>query len=182
SLGADIDLKVDYFRLSDSNFRHTADGDGVYVGLSMYKQLFVPNLYFGMEAGWAGASGTVTNRGGFSFDNDVNYVLVEFNTKYVIPISRCFNFDFGAGISANYLDVTVNSYGRSWDDSKWLFGGQFFAEANYKIKNFFTGIDVKYQLTEDTHLFGETLLFGNHPYSGTSADNLRVGAHAGFYF
>jgi hypothetical protein len=172
SLCNDVALKVDYFRLSDTNFRHTNDGDGVFVGLAAYRQLFVTKLYFGIEAGWAGASGTVKNRCGFIFDNDVNYVPIEFNTKYVIHVTRFLNLDFGAGISANHLDVSVNSYGRSWDDESWLFGGQFFA-----------GVDVKYQLTEETHLFGgQTLRFGNHPFSGTSADNLRAGAHLGFYF
>jgi hypothetical protein len=179
-IGADVAVKVQYFRFMDSDFKDAGVQDGVYVGIEAYKQLFLPNLYFGVEAGWAGASGNFTTPiindfGALTVDSEVNYVPIEFNVKYVFELSPCLFFDLGGGFSINYLDMKVESMGVSASQNDWLWGGQFFAELNYKITpNFFVGIGAKYQLTEDIELFGAD--------TGTSADNFRVGAQLGYRF
>jgi hypothetical protein len=179
-VGADIAVKVEYFRFMDSNLRDAGAKDGVYVGLEAYKQLFIPNLFFGVEAGWAGTSGSfdsspINDILVFHVDTDVNYVPIEFNAKYVFNISPCLFFDIGGGFSINYLNIKVESLGVSASDNDWLWGGQFFGELNYKITPcLFVGVGVKYQLTEDMRLFGAN--------TETSADNFRVGAQLGYKF
>ena len=79
----------------------------------------------------------------------------------------------GAGISYNYFKIEANRIDEYADD--WLFGGQFFADLNYMMtKEWFLGINGKYQITED-------LEFDNID-TKTSADNWRVGAQIGFMF
>ncbi len=182
----DVALKVDYFHFSDSQIKNLNAGDGVYIGVESYKRLFCPNLYLGLTIGWAGTSGSVSGVvSGFGFEpaflsanSSIDYVPIEFNLKYVIPISPCFNFAFGGGPSINYFsissDAVTNAGSVHLSDSDWVWGGQFFAELNYNISNWVVGIDLKYQLTEDLHLFGVDTQAG--------ADNFRAGGRVGFKF
>jgi opacity protein-like surface antigen len=81
--------------------------------------------------------------------------------------------DFGAGISYNYFKIEAEDIDADADD--WLFGGQVFADINYKInKDWFIGINGKYQFTDD-------LEFDNIDTS-TNANNWRVGAQVGLMF
>ena len=174
-IGADVALKVQYFRFMDSAFKDAGAENGVFVGVEAYKQLFIPNLYFGLEAGWAGTSGSFDafNNPRFAIDTDVSYVPIEFNAKYVFEINPCLFFDLGAGFSINYIDIKTEAFRVSVSEDDWLWGGQFFGELNYNITpNLFAGIGVKYQLTESTRLFG----------TDANADNLRVGAQVGYKF
>jgi len=184
--GSEVAVKVDYFHFTDSQIKSLNSQDGVYIGLESYKQLFCPNLYFGMAIGWAGPSGNVSGLVSSavflptfaSADSSIDYVPIELNVKYVIPFSKCFNLAFGAGGSINYFSPTTNittpgAVGH-FSDSDWVWGGQFFGEMNYKFNNWFIGVDVKYQVTEDLHLFGIDTQAG--------ADNLRAGGRIGFTF
>ncbi|MEN6441467.1 MAG: outer membrane beta-barrel protein [Syntrophobacter sp.] len=176
-----VALKVEYLRFMDDSIRELNAGDGIYVGIEAYKQLLLPNLYFGMQIGWGGSSGDVnvpwfTYGEPISYSTDVNYVPIEFNVKYAIPLDRCLILDFGSGFSINYFDITVkdNLWRNSGSENDWIFGGQFFVDLNYKYANWLFGVGVKYQLT-DTMSFGGT-------DTGISADNLRIGLQAGFTF
>jgi hypothetical protein len=201
-IGADVAVKVQYIRFMDSTIRGMDLENGVYVGVEAYKQFFLPNLYFGIEAGWTGTSSnpspTLSSNDelpntSIKLDLDMTYVPIEFNTKYVIPINHCLNFDIGAGFSYNYIRLHENAPGIprigappsastsvSVSTENWIFGGQFFAELNYKFKNnLYMGIAAKYQLTEDTTFPA--------PYRGAgtssmSADNFRVGMQMGYMF
>ena len=175
SLGVgNVALKVDYFRFTDGNMGDLNLQNGVYIGGESYMAVFLPNLYAGIEAGWAGTSGDFKYRN-FKADLSVNYVPIELNMKYAFELTPCFVLDLGAGVSANYFDLEVDVGGRSASSSDWLFGGQFFADVNYKFADrWFVGANIKYQVTQDIHLEG----IG----TDTSGSNLRVGGQLGFVF
>jgi len=176
-----VAVKVEYLRFMDDSIRELNAGDGIYVGVEAYKQLFLPNLYLGMQIGWGGSSGDVTVPWFYSgqttaYSTDVDYVPIEFNIKYAIPLDRSLILDFGSGFSFNYFDISVKDkwYGYSGSENDWVIGGQFFADLNYKYANWLFGIGVKYQLTD-------TMSFGGVNTS-VSADNLRIGMQAGYSF
>jgi hypothetical protein len=181
-LGADVAVKVDYFRFMDSTLGDLDLQNGVYVGIEAYKQLLCPNLYLGAEVGWAGtdaSAGVWRNELLLnSVDLDVTYVPIEFNAKYVIPIQPCLKLDLGAGLSLNYFKLSVDSSQLglgSGSDSDWAFGGQFFTALNYTFSNnLFLGVEAKYQLTQNLTIRGLP--------SDVSADNLRIGGQFGYKF
>ncbi len=175
SLGVgNVALKVDYFRFTDSNMGDLNLQNGIYIGGESYMAVFLPNLYVGIEAGWAGTSGDFKYRG-FKADLSTNYVPIEFNIKYAFELSPCFVFDLGAGPSINYFDMEADVGGFSTSSHDWLFGGQFFADVDYKFGNgWFVGANIKYQVTQDIHLEGID--------TETSGSNLRVGGQLGFMF
>ena len=170
-----IALKVDYINFTEDAFDEIDLENGVYVGLEGYYAIY-PNLYLGLEAGWAGTE----NDGDLEIDGekrnvdiDVTFVPVELNLKYVFELDPNWNIGVGAGISYNYFKIEANKIDESADD--WVFGGQIFADVNYKMsKEWFIGINAKYQFTDD-------LEFDNVDTS-TSADNFRVGAQIGYMF
>jgi hypothetical protein len=75
-----VAVKVDYIYFTDDVFDNVDIKDAVYLGLEAYYAI-MPNLYLGMEAGWAGPSndGRVDD---IDVDLDINYVPVELNLKY----------------------------------------------------------------------------------------------------
>ncbi|MEM5787111.1 MAG: outer membrane beta-barrel protein [Syntrophobacteraceae bacterium] len=181
-IGANVAAKVDYFHFTDSNIADLNAQDGVYVGIEAYKQLFFPNFNLGMEVGWAGTSGSTTGFVPFgpfitqvTLDTDINYIPIEFNAKYVVPLSDCFSLDLGAGFSINHFDIEtkIPALGSVSDDD-WVWGGQFFTGLNYRYRNWLMGINFKYQLTEELRFFGAN--------TSTSADNLRAGVQIGYTF
>jgi len=182
SEGTDLAFKVDYFHFTDSLIKNLNSQDGVYFGLEAYKQLFCRNLYLGIAIGWAGTSGSVSGLvagpgllpASLSADTSIDYVPIELNAKYVIPINRSLNFAFGGGGSINYFSIGSNSGPFHVSDSDWVWGGQVFGELNYRFNNWFIGADIKYQFTEDLNLFGVDTQSG--------ADNFRAGGHIGFSF
>ncbi len=176
---ADVAVKVDWFHFTDSSLGDLSLQNSVYVGLETYFALacVCPNLYLGLEAGWAGPSNDVNfgNRQFADVDLNVNYVPIEFNAKYVFDITPCLKFDLGGGISANWFNLDVSVRRNSFSSSDWLFGGQFFSDINYRFAhNWFIGANVKYQLTQDIELNGIN--------TNTSANNVRVGGQLGFIF
>ena len=95
--------------------------------------------------------------------------------KYAFEASPELVFDVGAGFSLNYLDIEQELGGWSTSSDDWLFGGQFFANVDYKFGNgWFVGANVKYQLTDDTHI--------DLINKEISASNFRIGGQVGFLF
>jgi len=171
-----IALKVDYINFTEDAFDKIDLENGVYVGLEGYYAIY-PNLYLGLEAGWAGSKNDDTidtdEFGEVDVDIDVTFIPVELNLKYAVALDPNWVIDFGAGISYSYFKIEANGIDEDADD--WLFGGQVFADITYKInKEWFIGINGKYQFTDD-------LEFDNID-TKTSADNWRVGAHVGLMF
>jgi outer membrane protein W len=172
---SNIALKVDYINFTQDAFDNIDLENGVYVGLEGYYAIY-PNLYLGLEAGWAGSE----NDGDLHIDGekvnvdiDVTFIPVELNLKYAVELDPNWSIGFGAGISYSYFEIEANKLDESADD--WVFGGQVFADVNYKLsKEWFLGINAKYQFTDD-------LEFDNYDTS-TSADNFRVGAQVGYMF
>jgi len=179
---SNIALKVDYFEFTEDVFGDVDLDQGVYVGLEGYYGV-MPELYLGLEVGWAGTSndGDV-NIAGDKVDTDVDVTLVpiELNLKYAIAASPEWVIGIGAGVSYNYFDVEVDpkGYGDA-DEDDWVWGGQVFADVNYKMSDqWFIGINGKYQFTEDL----EFEIRGEDVDTDTSADNWRLGAQIGLMF
>jgi len=170
-----IALKVDYINFTEDVFDNIDLDNGIYLGLEGYYTIY-PNLYLGLEAGWAGTS----NDGDIEIDGekrnvdiDVTFVPIELNLKYVFELDPNWSIGVGAGISYSFFEIEANKIDESVDD--WVFGGQVFADVNYKMsKEWFIGINAKYQFTDD-------LEFDNVDTS-TSADNFRIGAQIGYMF
>jgi len=171
-------LKVDYINFTDDVFENIDLDNGIYVGLEGYHAV-MPNLYLGMEVGWAGAEND-DNIGNLKVDIDVTYIPIELNLKYVAEIAPQLVLGVGGGISYNYFEIEANNIDRDADD--WVFGGQLFAEINYKMNDaWFLGLETKYQWTDDLEF--DDIGPGEQDFdTETSADNWRIGAKVGFLF
>jgi opacity protein-like surface antigen len=113
-------------------------------------------------------------------DIDVTFIPIELNLKYMAEIAPQWVLGVGGGISYNYFEIEANDIDRDADD--WVFGGQVFAELNYKMDDqWFLGIETKYQWTEDLE-FDDFGFDGRDFDTETSADNWRIGARVGFVF
>jgi opacity protein-like surface antigen len=177
-------LKVDYFSFTEDAFEDVDLEDGIYIGVEGYMPLLYPNLYVGLETGWAGSEneGDLFIRGRESdYDLDATLVPIELNAKYAFEINPNLVLDLGAGISVNYFDLEldVEDSPADGDADDWVFGGQFFADINYKLyNNWFLGANIKYQITDDLELDTDD----GEIDTDVSADNFRVGAHVGLLF
>ncbi len=172
---SNLALKVDYINFTGDVFNKIDMKDAVYLGLEGYIAL-TPNLYLGVESGWAGPSneGTIDST---NFDLDITYVPVELNLKYAVEIAPNWVIDLGAGVSYNYFKIEANNLDTSADD--WVFGGQVFADVNYKLDNlWFIGINGKYQFTDNLSFDVQ----GSNINTSTNVNNWRVGAQIGFMF
>ena len=183
NLGADVALKVDFFHFMDSDIGDLNAENGVLVSLEFYKEVFFPNFFLGVEAGWGQSWGSihvsdfVNEQEVLSkLDTTITYVPIEFNAKYAIPLAPNFALGLGAGISMNYIGGEFEAFGESFSDDDWVFGGQFFAQLDYKCHNWFFGAHVKYKITEDVKFVKD--LTGDE----VSADNIAVGLNLGFLF
>jgi hypothetical protein len=155
-----IAVKLGYINFTDDVLKNVDLDTGLYVGLEGYGEI-APNLYLGAEVGYVNPDssldedvydpyyGTVHVHA----DTELTFVPIELNLKYAIKAVPNLVIDFGAGGSYNYVKVEATasaldlSISESTDD--WLWGGQFFADVNYTINQFFIGVNGKYQLTED---------------------------------
>jgi len=177
---SNVALKVDYINFTEDAFDEVDLESGVYVGLEGYYGI-MPNLYLGLEAGWAGTS----NDGHLDaldtdVDVEVTLIPIELNLKYAFEVSPAWVIDIGAGVSYSMFEIEVDldDFGDA-DQDDWVFGGQVFADVNYKLNNqWFIGINGKYQFTEDLEFEVE----GEDVDAKSSADNWRVGAHVGLMF
>ena len=164
-------LKVDYINFTENDLEDLDVDTAAYVGIEGYG-LIAPNLYLGIEVGYANPDGGAR---GFDYDidTDVTFAPSELNLKYAVNVTPNLVFDFGGGISTTYVEVeqTVTT---PYDiifitDSDWLFGGQFFVDMNYTANQFFMGINAKYHVTEDFEDF-------------TNFSNWRIGGQIGIRF
>ncbi|NLI82994.1 MAG: porin family protein [Deltaproteobacteria bacterium] len=169
---ANVALKLDYLRFTSSEVEDLGLENAMYIGGEVFFPVWRA-LYLGLETGYAWSSGDV-DVFGFDVDLDLGYVPIEFNAKYVFELSPCLTLDFGAGIFYSYLNIDASVNGLSADEDDWVFGGQFFADLNYKVGRWFVGANIKYQITEDISLGGID--------TDVSADNFRVGGQVGFLF
>jgi hypothetical protein len=171
--GGNVALKVDYLRFTDSDVKDLGLENAVYIGGEAFVPVWNPNFYLGIEAGYAWSSGGVDILG-FNVDLDLDYVPFEFNAKYVFELNPRLTLDLGGGISYSYMNVDTSVNGASAGEDDWVFGGQFFADLNYKMGQWFIGANAKYQITEDISLAGID--------TDVSASNFRVGGQVGFMF
>jgi hypothetical protein len=167
-----ISVKLDYINFTDNALDNSDVDKGFYVGLEGYGEI-VHNLYLGAEVGYANPDGSV-DIAGIHANTEVTFVPVELNLKYAVKAAPNMAIDFGAGVSYNYVkeEASASAFGFTGSSSidDWLFGGQFFADLNYTIGQFFLGINAKYQLTENFKDF-------NYHYN-----NWRVGGQIGIMF
>ena len=154
-------LKVDYIDFTDSYF---TESDGLYVGLEGYYSL-TNSMYLGGEVGQAA---NITLFGG----EEIDFVPVELNAKYVSDLGTNLYLDFGVGVSYNRTELTYDSmFGNDIDrGNEWLFGGQVFTDITYKLGRFAIGLNGKYQTTEE---FKD---------SGVYLSNFRLGLSLGACF
>ena len=164
-----LSVKVDYLEFTKNNTKPTENG--TYVGLEGYLNLS-RNIYAGMEVGYMNTSGSMS-----IFDQELTYVPVEINAKYVYQIIPSVAVDGGLGISYNYCKLELSDYTGSNSDTDWVIGGQVFADINYINDRFFAGLNAKYQLTENADgLYG--INFGD----SIKFTNWRIGGQVGVKF
>lgn len=161
-------LKLDYIKFTDSDLKDIDVDSGFYFGFEGYGLLTEDNLYLGLEAGYTNPSGDFTDPVAGSTSTKLVYVPIEVNLKYAVAASQSVVFDIGAGLSYNYAKLEM--YGNSTYD--WMFGGQFFADLNFTIQQFFLGISGKYQISQDFKK-------DNRQFS---CNNWRIGGQLGFMF
>jgi len=171
-LGAgNLALKIDYINFTDSQVEDFDTDDGIYVGLETYGKIadVSPHFYVGMEVGYTNIDGNVHN-----FDTETTYVPVELNLKYALKISPDMTIDFGAGPSINYAKIETTGSGMSIDEDDWVWGGQIFADLVYKFRQFFAGVNAKYQVTENFEI--------HEMDTDMSFRNWRIGGQVGIMF
>ncbi len=170
-----IALKLDYLQFTEDDLDDLDANTGAYVGIEGYTYI-APNLYLGAEVGYANPEGEAklsTFFGSVDVDTEIDYIPIEVNLKYTLEaILPNLVIDLGAGVSYNYAraEVTVGSgfASESDDDIHWLLGAQCFTDLNYKINEFFVGINGKYQITED--------------FEDVNFNNWRIGGQIGIMF
>jgi opacity protein-like surface antigen len=177
---SNVALKIDYFSFTDDVFDNVDLDAGPYIGLEAYYGI-IPNLYIGLESGWAGTS----NDGHIAaidadVDVDINFVPIELNLKYAFDLSPAWVLDLGAGASYNWFNVRVHSHDfKDVNADDWVFGGQAFVDVIYKLNNqWFIGINGKYQITEKLTFDVQ----GEDVDTDVKADNWRAGAQVGMMF
>ncbi len=139
-LKGNIAVKLDYINFTDDNWGD-ADDEGLYIGLEGYGEI-MPNIYLGGELG-TGANVEIAG-------DEITFVPIELNLKYAIETIPKVVIDFGAGVSYNYAEVSIERlFLPDIEEDDWLYGGQIFADLAYKIGMFFIGVNGKYQVTED---------------------------------
>jgi hypothetical protein len=174
-----IAVKVDYIDFTDNLLADLDVDTSIYGGLEFYGQI-ASGLYLGAEVGYTNPDDEMTLidpfLGPVEIETEITYVPIELNIKYAIEAAPNLVVDFGAGVSVNYAeadqDISFLGVADSFSEDDWLFGGQFFADLNYKFGQFFIGVNAKYQITEDFEPDGTDIDFSNW----------RVGGQMGIIF
>ena len=173
-------LKVDYIDFTENELKDLDVDTAAYIALEGYGMI-APNLYLGIEVGYANPDGGVSGPVRIPpfgvldghIDTEVTFAPSELNLKYAINAAPNLVIDFGAGISTTYVEieqtVTTRPVTIFVSENDWLFGGQFFVDLNYTANQFFIGINAKYHLTEDFEDF-------------TNFNNWRIGGQVGIRF
>src|SRR4030042_5610084 len=142
SLGiGNIAVKADYISFTADELKNSDVDTGLYLGIEGYGEI-TPNLYLGAEVGYANPKGKA-----LGFDSELTFMPIELNLKYAVESTPNLAVDFGIGASYNYVEEKASGYGVSVSIDDWVFGGQLFADLNYKLGSFFIGINAKYQIT-----------------------------------
>lgn len=172
-----IALKMDYLQFTESALEDLDIDESLYIGLEAYNKI-TSNLYVGMEIGYATSEGSTRFSNAqvqrVKADTELNFVPIELNLKYALDLTPRLAVDFGAGPSYNWLDVDIAGRGISSPGDDWLWGGQIFADLNYKIDLFFIGINAKYQFTENFEIDDDE--------TDVNANNWRIGGQVGIMF
>jgi hypothetical protein len=172
-----IALKMDYLQFTENALEDLDNDECFYIGLEAYNKI-TPNLYIGMEVGYATSEGSArvinTELESVKADTEVTFVPIELNLKYALDITPRLAVDFGAGPSYNWMKEDISGTRISSPGDDWLWGGQFFADLNYKIDRFFIGINAKYQFTEDFEIDDDG--------TDVNANNWRIGGQVGIMF
>jgi hypothetical protein len=159
-----ISFKADYIKFTDGDLKDADVDSDYYIAIEGYFMI-IPELYLGAEVGYTNPDGSMG-----SLDTELTYVPIEINLKYAIEAAPQLVVDFGVGASYGYGKFKISGSGVSDSVDDWLFGGQGFADVNYKIDNFFIGINGKYQITEE---------FKDYEFN---MDNWMVGGQVGIIF
>ena len=159
-------VKLDSIHFTDGALKSV--DNGFYTGLEGYGDIG-KNFYIGAEVGYAKMDGSEDDLG-TRVDEELIFIPIELNLKYTIKIVSRLIFDIGVGGSYNYVKETDTVEGVSSSLHEWLWGGQFFADINYKVGQFFLGANGKYQLTKNAKDFGNNF------------NNWRVGGQIGVRF
>lgn len=169
SLGlGNMAIKLDHISFTDDVLENSDVDSGLYVGIEGFGEIS-PNLYLGVEVGYANIDGSI-NVWGIPVDTEVTFIPVELNFKYVLEAAPRLVIDFGAGVSFNYVEEKASALGVSADEDDLLFGGQFFMDLSYTVNEFFLGVNGKYQITEE---------FKDWDYD---YNNWRIGGQVGLMF
>lgn len=171
----ELAVKVDYINFPKSDIKDLDLDQGVYVGLEAYGKM-APHLFLGVESGYVFDTGDATlfsDQVGRHFHTDTTliYVPIELNLKFVFEPAQNLVLDFGGGGSYNYARIKAEESDFDViDEEQWLWGGQVFADINYKMGPYFIGVNGKYQWTEAFE------------HGGPKLDNWRVGGQIGVLF
>ena len=143
-----IALKGDYLTFTDSAMKDNDLEKAPYGGAEAYFNIF-DGVYIGAEGGYAQAKGTVNDDMlGPMADSKITYIPLEANAKIAFGLASWLALDVGAGGSYNNAKVEFNVDGYSASDTKWVLGGQAFADLNFVFGAFMIGVNGKYQLTD----------------------------------
>lgn len=169
SLGiGNIAVKADYISFTADEMEGSDTDTGLYLGIEGYGKI-APNLYLGGEIGYTNPSGNA-----LGFDTELTFMPIELNLKYAVESTPNLAVDFGIGASYNYVEEKASGYGVSVSIDDWVFGGQLFADLNYKLGSFFIGINAKYQITGEPEYMGME--------AGYNYNNWRIGGQVGLMF
>jgi hypothetical protein len=159
-------VKLDSINFGDNALKHL--DNAYYIGFEGYGHIG-QNFYLGAEVGYVNADKNVVDAG-TEVNKELIFIPLELNLKYTIKVVSHLIFDLGAGFSYNYAKEEISGSGISSSADDWLWGGQFFADMNYKIGQIFLGANTKYQITGR----GNNL---DHRF-----DNWRIGGQIGVMF
>jgi len=176
---SNVAIKIDYIKFTDNDIEDFEVDKGVYIGIEGYTEI-IENLYLGLETGYAKPTGQVDVGGLFEIETEVFFIPIELNLKYTVEVVPEFAIGLGAGVSYNYGKGEASAPGSSVSVDDFYFGGQFFADFNYRWGNLVIGANGKYQIMEDeegsVEFLGATI-----PYD-YNYNNWRVGGHIGVLF
>jgi hypothetical protein len=158
-----VALKIDYIGFTDGDLERADVENAAYVAVEGFYEI-VRNLYLGAEVGYAHPEGST-----FFGDTELTYVPIELNLKYALGLSPSVAADLGVGASTNYGEFKVKGP-VSGETNDWMFGGQVFADVNYKSEGFFVGINAKYKFMDEFKDFNFNM------------NNWMVGGQAGVMF
>jgi hypothetical protein len=148
-----VTLKIGFINFMDDAWEHGDVKYSFYPALEGYARI-IRNLYIGGEFGYVNSEELVDAFLGMPIGHNrqLTFLPIELNLKYALEAAPGFFVDFGAGVSYSYAsaqeELFLVTHYSVYDDSAWLFGGQFFVDLTYKVKRFLVGLNWKYQITE----------------------------------